>query len=177
MEIDSSKKEFLVNEFLMFSLNAGLQTRSYPVYLYYSNEGIQLKHDIKKYLIQYTQNFENTTEEDHYRKIVEMSDLISETYKKILINGRFRIGVSQKVMNLFLKYMWTAGYIKMPFHCPFDSIIKSKLIKDSNHTYLPDWTMLDSIEEYKKYVTMASIKAAKVNLTIAEWELVSWNRR
>ncbi len=161
----------------MFSLNAGLQTRSYPVYLFYSNDGIQLKQDIKQYLIQYTQSFDNITERDHYRKIIELSDQISETYRKILINGRFRIGVSQKVMNLFLKYMWTSGYIKMPYHCPFDSIIKSKLIKDSNHTYLQDWTMLDSIEEYEKYVTMASIKAAQMNLTIAEWELVSWNRR
>jgi len=177
MDTTFQKKDFLVKEFLLFSINAGLQTRGYPVYLINRKESSDLRVDIKNFLIQYVQEFDASTEKKHYDTIELMSKLISQNHSKILINGRFRIGISQKIINLFLKYMWTAGQIKMPFHCPFDSIIKAKLLKGVTNVFLKDWTILDSLEDYDKYVVLARHKADEMNLTIAEWELVNFERR
>lgn len=176
------KDQFLTNEFLMFSLNAGLQTRNsnYPIYQNqgsYGNVSQILRSDVKDYLVAYLQKFNDLTEKNHYDKIEIMSKIISDKHGHILFNGRLRIGVSQKIINLFLKYMWTIGKIRMPYHCPFDNIIKTRLLAENHNFVLQDWTVLDSIEEYKKYVSLAKIKANNKRLTIAEWELLNWNRR
>lgn len=178
MDLTDKKNQFLVEEFIMFSLNAGLQTRSNPVYAAHNEkEGADLREDIKNYLLRYVQEFDKTSEDVHYEKIQFLSTSLSGKYGSILSNNRFRIGISQKIINLFLKYMWTAGYIKMPFHCPFDSIVKSILLKGDKTVQLQDWTELDSIEEYKRYVSFARMRADELQLTIAEWELVNWNRK
>ena len=177
MDMTLKKRQFLVEEFLMFSLNAGLQTRGNPVYAHNGKECADMRTDIKNYLVQYAQEFDKISEDYHYEKIQNLSNSLSEKYSGVLLNNRFRIGISQKIINLFLKYMWTAGNIKMPFHCPFDSIIKSKLLKGNSTVRLQDWTMFDSIDEYRKYVSLARISADELQLTIAEWELVSWNRK
>jgi hypothetical protein len=177
MDTKLKKQQFLTEEFLMFSLNAGLQTRGYQVYMYNGKGCADLRADIKSYLVQYAQEFDKSTEDYHFEKIELLSRFLSEKYSNILLNSRFRIGISQKIINLFLKYMWTAGNIKMPFHCPFDGKIKSKLLKGNGTIFLQDWTMFDTIDEYEKYVSLARIKAAELQLKIAEWELVNWNRK
>lgn len=177
------KEEFLVSELLVTTISSGLQTRNknFPIY---SNKSIppeasnNLKNDLKEFLLLTLEQFPSCHENDHFSNIIKLSNDISEKHSKILHNGRFRIGISQKVINLFLKYIWAAGKIGMPFHCPFDSIIKDALLKGySERLTLMDWTSLDGIEEYKKYVSLARIIASEKRLSIAEWELNNWRRR
>ena len=177
------REEFLVSELLVTSISSGLQTRNknFPIY---NKENVpseaskNLKNDLKEFLLLTMEQFPSCHENDHFSNIIKLSNNISEKHCKILHNGRFRIGISQKVINLFLKYIWTTGKIGMPFHCPFDSIIKVALLNGSSERYeLKDWTGLDSIEEYKKYVNLAKIIASVKGLSIADWELYSWSRR
>lgn len=176
-------EEFLIRELLVTSVSSGLQTRNknFPIY---RKENINpettntLKNDLKDFLLLTMEQFPDSIENDHFSSIINMSNNISEKHSKILHNGRFRIGISQKLINLFLKYVWSAGKIGMPFHCPFDSIIKVALQKGSRKSYdLKDWTSLDSIDEYKKYVNLARIIASEKGLSIADWELYIWSRR
>jgi hypothetical protein len=176
------KEKFLTGEFLVSSINAGLQTRNtnYPIYNAVENYGKasqNLKLDVKDHLIKYLLVFNESSENDHYENIENLSRFISEKYETILFNQRFRIGVSQKIINLFLKYMWIYGKIKMPYHCPFDSNIKTSLTEKNSKIGLQDWTVLDNLEEYKIYVSLARIKAQAEGLSIPEWELVKWNSR
>jgi hypothetical protein len=47
----------------------------------------------------------------------------------------YKYGVAQKLLNLFLKYLWCLGTIAEPPHCPVDRIIIGKTCyKDKNWT-------------------------------------------
>ncbi len=176
------KEEFLINEMIQSSINSGLQTRNqdFPIYNFEQlqlNDAKNLRKDIHFYLLNCLTEYADITEEKHVKIIKTLSSDISLKYGKILHNKRFRIGVSQKIVNLFLKHMWVIGKIEEPLHCPFDNIIKVKILVGNKSVVLKDWTELDQISEYKKYVSFARLKAAESKTTIAHWELENWKNR
>jgi hypothetical protein len=176
------KHAFLLNEIFTSSINAGLQTRNrdYPVYKKDLTD-LKAKENmilcIRKFMLDYIKDFDAIDEEGHKEKITLMAKHITENYMPILHNGEFRIGISQKIINLFLKYLWCYGAVKEPFHCPFDSIIKSHLIKGGSSIQLTNWTRMNSMEEYKEYVKVARERANDEHCSIPEWEVKVWNRR
>lgn len=107
-------------------------------------------------------------EEEHLSNIKKFADDLTLNFSHCLENGRFRIGIAQKALNLYLKYLWCVDLIPMPPHCPFDSIIINRL---------PDcralnWTVIDTIDEYKELVDAAIEETG--GKAIAEWELEIW---
>lgn len=108
------------------------------------------------------------SEEDHLSNIKKIADDLTLNFSHCLENERFRIGIAQKALNLYLKYLWCIGLIPTPPHCTFDSIIIGHLPdnKDLN------WTTIDSIGDYQKLVDAARKKAD--GKPIAEWELEIW---
>jgi len=176
------KEEFLINEMIQSSISSGLQTRNqdFPIYNYDNfqlSDARNLRRDIYDYLLNYLLQYISNNEEQHIEKIKNLSTLLSRKYKQILHKGRFRIGVSQKIINLFLKHMWIIGKIGEPIHCPFDNIIKIKLLKGLKGVSLTDWTEFDQMNIYKKYVQLAKNKALEYNCGIAVWELENWKNR
>ncbi len=109
------------------------------------------------------------TEDDHLRNIVGLADGLSQSQKKALAGGRFRIGSAQKALNLYLKYIWCLGDIAAPPHCPFDYQVISELPGCEGYK----WTRLDSVESYKSLVEAARRKAS--DRSLAEWELQLYN--
>lgn len=108
------------------------------------------------------------TDEEHLSNIKNLSDDLTSRFHHCLRNGRFRIGIAQKALNLYLKYLWCVKLIAPPPHCPFDSIVIS---------YLPDcsdlnWTSIDTIEDYKRLVRSAQTIANDKSLPV--WELEIW---
>lgn len=85
------------------------------------------------------------------------------------MKDRFRIGVAQKALNLYLKYLWCLDRIPVPPHCPFDSTVLRELELEFS------WTRSSKIEDYKSWVEHAKVAAG--TKTLAEWELQLWNRR
>lgn len=108
-------------------------------------------------------------ESEHVAVIRNLANFTSATHGDALRGGRLRIGSTQKVLNLYLKYMWCCGEIAAPPHCPFDSIVLAR-IPACSHV---KWTRLDSIDEYEQIVLSAKIEAGSVPL--AEWELRLYN--
>lgn len=107
----------------------------------------------------------------HYEIISEFSDTVSETYKDILKDGRLRIGHAQKLINLYWKLSWLLKKdIPKPIHCPFDSIIISKLPKEVRHI---TWTKMDKIDDYKALVSACRemLIVSDSNYCITDWEL------
>lgn len=108
------------------------------------------------------------TESDHFATIKEFCDSISKIHKKVLRNNQLRIGIGQKLINLYWKFCWLLLQdVKEPFHCPFDSIIISKLKGSTKNIR---WTDLDNIEEYKELVKAAKVES-KGDGSVAKWEL------
>ena len=178
MSIKIEKKEFVLSELWKRAVGATLSRN--PTYLKTATSKqtesfkIGLRTDLKPTL----ESIANAhiqlpmIEEDLIKIISTTARDYSRKYKTILINGRFRIGSVQKLVNLYLKYLWTTGYGNKPPHCPFDREVLSKLY--SVHK-MSSWTQENSISEYKKWVKKAQEKAIAQKCSIAEWELIIYN--
>ena len=186
-----NKKEFIIDECLLFSIQAGVQTRNknYPVYTHRNNlpekdrtnynPGESLKNEIHDFLKSYVLEINRigVSEENHCNKIAELADHLTQKHNAILHQNRFRIGIAQKIINLFLKYMWAMGEINEPCHCPIDGIVKKLILERNNSIQLTDWTQLDSMDEYQLYITAIKEICNEKKQTIAQWELTNWARR
>ncbi len=109
-------------------------------------------------------------EQQHCENIEELANGLSADYAQVLPNGRMKIGHAQKALNLYLKYMWCAGWIPEPPHCPFDRIVLQFVPECKNM----QWTKLDSMADYNRIVECSKIAAAGQSLSI--WELEIYNR-
>lgn len=130
-----------------------------------------IKHYVEKIIFPQYQNklIDDSTHINNLRKFSEWS----KEYSEIIKGGYLKIGISQKLINLYLKYQWCLGNIQHPPHCPFDRIIIQKL----GYNSIPNWTKLDSEKEYRELVSRAKEIAIKNNKSIAEWELSVFQRR
>lgn len=177
------KNKFLKEEFIMFSIIGGMG-RGKSIYKknIEDKKKVPFKAELKKELFKIGEKYlkEKVSEEDHLIIINDFSNEFSSEPYKILLSEdnkeRFVIGRSQKIINLYLKYLWCWGLLNQtPHHCPFDSTIISNLRE--NGSVLSIWTELDSLEEYEKCVVEAKRKAERYNFkSIAEWELVTFNK-
>lgn len=163
---------FLNNEILTLTILGGL-TRGVLVYKpsVLEIEKREFRKTLKKELEEYASFYKVTVNtEQHIKNIEKFADKISQEYRAILSGNRLRIGRAQKVLNLYLKYLWALGRIPEPPHCPFDAIVIRELKLGIN------FTKLDSISDYKLLVEAAKKISGEKNLSIAKWELRLWNR-
>lgn len=114
-----------------------------------------------------------------------MSDLKTKkgdsfSSKEILANGGLSFGRAQKLLNLYLKYMWMAGEIEEPPHCPVDAFVIDELKKDKdareNLSSMASWTSSGFIKkDYLEVMRIINDEATKKDPSIARWELSAWN--
>ena len=170
-----NKNKFLKNEFLTLTILGALGVRDKNSPIYNKNVKQREKEDLKDFLrnklIEYSKHYhKRVSEEQHIRNIEQFAKEITIKHKNILHKKEFRIGIAQKLLNLYLKYLWTSDKIPKPPHCPFDNIIVSKINAKNIK-----WTALNGIKEYKILVEKAKKYSGKKSL--AEWELDIWHRR
>lgn len=130
-----------------------------------------IKHYVEEVILPQYQN-SLIDEDTHIKNILKFSEW-SKEHSKIINGGYLKMGISQKLINLYLKYQWCLGNIQQPPHCPFDRIIIQKL----GYNPIPSWTKLDSEKEYREFVSKAKKIADMSNKSIAEWELSVFQRR
>lgn len=156
------------------SINASVKTRKFPIYkgTYKVNERQAFRRELTCYLREEATGYNEAVSDDiHVAKIRKICDELSEKYGYMLHNSRLRVGVVQKAFNLYLKYQWCLGLIKIPPpHCPVDRIILNKVGQNGN------WTELDSIDVYLEWITQIRDFIQKEGFeSIQEWELLTWN--
>ena len=128
------------------------------------------RHALREKLKEISRGYGSTVEEqEHLSNIERLSGDLTAQFSNCLRAGRFRIGIAQKAMNLYLKYLWCVDLIPLPPHCPFDAIIIGRL---PNCRDLK-WTSIDTIEDYQRLVKAAREKAD--GETLSEWELKVFN--
>lgn len=112
-------------------------------------------------------------EKEHCQNIKNLADELTGAFSGILKDGRFRIGIAQKALNLYLKYLWCLGEIETPPHCPIDRNIIEKLDLDKNTP--KEWTKINTIKEYENLIIKCQEKAGN-QITISEWELYEFQK-
>ena len=96
----------------------------------------------------------------------------TEGHNDLLENGKLNFGISQKLLNLYLKYHWCMGLIPTPPHFPVDSIIQKKL----DLKVIP-WTKMTDENDYLSIINSAKINLKKYNCdSLAELELLLFVR-
>ena len=139
---------FLEYEFTTSSLLAALATRRKTHPTYAANATDQHRETVKlwlkSYLVQLGKRHQlrSLSEEEHLQEIRVLAAEASRIHARALHDGRFRFGVAQKLVNLYLKYLWSVGIVSAVHHCPLDGIINS----EANLGY--EWNTSDSEEEY-----------------------------
>jgi hypothetical protein len=177
MMITHNKRRFLSYELGLLTLKAALSTRDgeYPVYDKGSktHQRSKAKRILRDLLAEIERTYSNISisEAEHIDFISKVADDLSIRLNRYLHNGRFRVGVAQKLVNVHLKYLWTAGLCPEPPHCPIDGIIRD--IAGIDYT----WTQSDSIAEYKAAIANLKILAEAKGCPLAQWELEVFRRR
>ncbi len=175
--VSESQSKFLKGEILFLSLQAALSTRSrdYPVYAkgVRPDDRAPFRESLMEYLDRNANQHESgrVSDKEHCCLIEELSlEMSSSSFGKLLHKDRFRIGVAQKALNLYLKYLWCLEKIPEPPHCPFDNIVIGELDNCGGIA----WTEFDDTLVYEHLVHQARLKAG--DLSLAEWELRIFNR-
>ena len=90
-----------------------------------------------------------------------------------MLKSSINIGISQKLLNIVLKYYWCLGLLPEPPHCPVDRIIQQKIYKQPK----VNWTQLNSTDIYMQIINDIKDLAKRDDLSIAQWELENFDRR
>ncbi|TBO27464.1 hypothetical protein EYS42_16790 [Aquabacterium lacunae] len=173
--MQAAKREFLIYELGLLSLKAALSTRAggAPIYARSCKEHQRgaTKDGFRAVLHEVLVNYSSGTvdEEQHVYFIANTAERFTKRYSKTLHQGRLRFGVAQKLINMHLKYLWVAGIIDEPIHCPIDGIVRDL----AGLQY--DWTSSDSQDEY--LTAISHLKRVAASRSLAVWELEEFRRR
>lgn len=168
LEINMEKEKFLKWQFFILTVSASFGRAN----IYKSRVDDKSKEEFKKHLFnsleQLSEQYKNEVSEERHNTII--SDFIEQStkYKAILQDGMLRYGVAQKMVNLYFKYLWCAGFISnTPKHFPLDRIIQKG-------TKIISWTQLteDRDVEYLNKLNELCPSTEK-----AEWELREYNKQ
>ncbi|RJP79499.1 MAG: hypothetical protein C4522_10340 [Desulfobacteraceae bacterium] len=140
--------------------------------LYKKSSG-EAKRNFRKQTISFLQNkllpkYKNPcSEKEHYKNIDSLIRFANRVGNMVLNKDGYKYGVSQKLLNLTLKYYWCLDFVKEPPHCPIDR----NIINEIDKTNVPNlnWTQITSKTEYMKIIE--AIKDEASNMSISEWEL------
>lgn len=114
---------------------------------------------------------QSVLDQEHLENIVRISNYTA-SFKEVL-KGPINIGISQKLLNLALKYYWCLNILPEPPHFPVDRIIQQKIYKQP----IVNWTQLNDVDIYMQIINDARALAKQNNLSLAQWELENFNRR
>jgi hypothetical protein len=171
----TKERKFLLDEFWIFAWNASVQR----VRLYEENSlptperqsfRLKLRNIVDAELLPHYRI--SCSELKHYESISTVVELGSASGKSVLSSRGYGYGIAQKLLNLYLKYCWCAGYVGEPPHCAIDRIILSK----TRFRDRLNWTTM-SEAQYRDGMSEISTLARAQGLTPARWELENHLRR
>lgn len=169
------KNRFIENELWYLSLSGAFQRNKVYAEDIDDAKGhkkIAFKEKLKDSVLEIAKSYNEFVSDDLH--IANIKAIISANTQDILNGRKLKFGTVQKLLNLYLKYMWCIGKLgHIPPHCPIDSIIldKSTAFRDAK------WTKLDCEREYMLYVEDLRQVARIKGFHLAEWELETFNRR
>ncbi|WP_288371672.1 hypothetical protein [uncultured Algoriphagus sp.] len=170
-DIKQEQIEFLKDQLWKSTMRAAT-SRAGKIYKAGTTE--QEKTSFKKALFEFVtkmirDHYENQTPDDptHLKNISEL-----KAYASDFAFVTLRFGHAQKVLNLYLKYLWCLGLVQEPPHFPVDRLIQKKM-KIKNTT---NWTKDMEEDQYTQVIEEARTIAERENFrSIATLELSFYN--
>lgn len=168
------KEKFLNNEFWTLTFGAAFQRAN----VYNDNVSDVQKGEFKlrtrsfienSLLSHYLKN--EVTDELHIDNINKLS-CFTEQFLDILQNGKLNFGVSQKMLNLYLKYLWCHNKISQPPHFPVDRRIQENI----GFRPIVSWTQFTDSIDYMRIINFVRKNNSEFP-SIAEFELKYFERR
>lgn len=180
------KDKFLNSEIWNLTFQGGFQRAN----IYKEDVSEKLRKEFREQLRAYIEALVEikyiveVSEEEHIKNIkgiVKFSEINKINERTIPIN----FGVAQKLLNLYLKYIWCLGKLEFaPIHFPVDRIMQEILNKEAVKLGFPKnelkaWTKYEDEVEYLKVIRLAeNVRQSKYNdLSLAEMELEIFERR
>ncbi len=173
--IEFKKIEFAKKEISSLVFQAAL-IRGYSTYKLNADPNKRMK--FRDYLSEQLEKFSEkipNTDEEYIELLNDFQQKINKSvYIDILNNNKITFGRVQKLLNLYLKYLWVFNFKKdEPLHCVIDSIILNKIAWEG-----PKWTKGEFTEkEYIKAMDICKKKAKNENASLAQWELMTFENR
>ncbi len=171
----TDREEFLRQTALFNAIGAAFQRALIYVDGIENNAKEQLKRDLEEHLRRIETQYQGSVSpEKHLQTIADVVKGMSRKHAHILKNGRFRVGIAQKAVNIYLKLLWCYGWVPEPPHCPIDSIVLAEVGDRQTK-----WTKMDDIKEYSASIEriQAYILRAGSKVSLSKWELYVWNNR
>ncbi len=168
-----NKQDFLIEEIWMLTFGGAFQHSG----IYKANtkekERAYFRNMLKGYVekIVLKKYKQSVLDQEHLENIVSISNYTA-SFKEIL-KARINIGISQKLLNLALKYYWCLNLLPEPPHFPVDRIIQQKIYKQP----IVNWTQLNDVDIYMQIINDARALAKQNDLSLAQWELENFIRR
>ncbi len=169
------KEQFILNEIWTLTFGAAFQRASVYKNDIDDTEKQSLKTAIRSYIEEVLEPHYkngNVTEKQHIENIFLLSNHTRD-FAEILNGGQLNFGVSQKLLNLHLKYLWCLDKTAIPPHFPVDRRIQETL---KLKPILP-WTDFQDEKDYMRIINAVKQKLDKDFKTVAEYELKHFERR
>ena len=175
-DLKKAKQDYLEEEIWILPFAGGLGRSSTYWEDATSGERKTFREAVKKRIRGLVETKYGTAEvssDEHTSEITDFVRWSSQEFSDVLAGGRLRVGVAQKIFNLYLKYLWCADQIPEPPHCPFDRIVVHRHLNVTD----VNWTEMDEIEDYERLVRRAQEVAQEESKSVAQWELHKFRRR
>ena len=179
------RSKFLLSEFFTLSISGALQRANVYASGASADDKNAFKKDLKGRLNTLIESyFEPISEEQHIDQIKQLRNFTAN-YPKTLKNEKLSFGVSQHILNLFLKYIWCLKLIPNPPHFPIDGTIQTlfndeaRKIGLAEATIIP-WTKINDAESYLKIINFAKqliSHPTNESASLAEFELSFYTKK
>lgn len=165
---NKEKEKFLKWQFFILTISASFSRANIYLPEVDEKQRLAFKNHLFDSLERLSGHYHAEVSED--RHIAIISDFIQDSTKfsDILQDGMLRYGVAQKMVNLYFKYLWCAGYIAhTPKHFPLDRLIQ-KGTRD-----IISWTQLTEEDDHKYLAKLNELCPGEDK---AQWELREYNK-
>jgi len=169
------QREFLRQTALFNAIGAAFQRAGIYTKAATSEARATLRGDLENRLCSLESQYQQpVTFQEHFQNIDVLAKELSGIHARILKEGRFRIGVAQKALNIYLKLIWCYGWIPEPPHCPLDSVVLAE-IGDLE----TKWTKMRSIGAYRTAIEaiLEHIRQQAPGKSLSQWELEIWTSK
>ena len=182
-----NKKSFINNEIWILTFAGGFQRAKIYTGVIDEKQRSAYRQLLRNYIEElvakhYQKNVSDAEHLEHINSIIAFSNSQMEFKENVKMN----FGIAQKLLNLYLKYLWCLGELKIvPPHFPVDRIIHEELNKTAKDTGLKkfeiaSWTQFDDEKHYLQIINFAK-ELTKIesysHFNLAELELYLFERR
>jgi len=166
------KEEFILSEIWYLTISGAFQRANVYKEGITEKEKEDFKRNLRECITEIAEDYENEV-------VIEDTVHLTNIYKIMKIshnclnNGSLNFGISQKLLNLYLKYLWCLGKIPAPPHFPVDRTIQEKL-----GMKVEPWTRMNDESDYMKVIQKARdfLNINKEHKNIAKLELALFRK-